>query len=124
MGDRKFTRIPIETGAIIQCGETTVVGGVENLSLNGMLFRTTQNVDLENEVKIKLMMSGPSSKMSLDMNGIVRRKDEQGYGIEFTGMYLDVFFHLKNVIALGMGDETKAMEEFFTFMGEDAPTGE
>jgi hypothetical protein len=124
MGDRKFTRIPIETGAIIQSGDTTVVGGVENLSLNGMLFRTSQNVDIENEVKIKLMLSGPSSKMSLDMNGIVRRKVENGYGIEFTGMYLDVFFHLKNIIALGMGDETKAMEEFFVFMGEDAPTGE
>ncbi|HOI95276.1 MAG TPA: PilZ domain-containing protein [Syntrophobacter fumaroxidans] len=124
MGDRKFTRIPIETGAIVQCGDVTAAGGVENLSLNGMLFRTSQEMDVNKEVKIKLMLSGPSSKMSLDMNGIVRRRVEDGFGIEFTGMYLDVFFHLKNIIALGMGDETKAMQEFFDFMGEGAPTGE
>ncbi len=122
MDNRKFTRVPIETGAILETGNDTILGGVENLSLNGMFFTTSRELKPDQEVQIKLMLSGPSSRLSVDLNGIVKRKQDNGYGIEFSGMYLDVFFHLKHIIALGLGDEAQVMAEFYHYMGENTPS--
>ncbi len=120
MENRKFTRIPIEAVAILQSGDETISGGVENLSLNGMFFTTSRELRPGQEVGIKLTLSGPSSCLSIDLNGIVKRKDHSGYGIEFSGMYLDVLFHLKHIVGLEVGDEAKIMQEFRRFMAGKA----
>lgn len=116
MEKRGFTRVSFRTEATVEFKDQTIRGEVENLSLKGMFLKTPEKMKKNEEVSIKILLSGTSSELFINVKGVVVRSESNGAGFQFNGMDLDSFIHLKNVIAYNEGDEGKIMDEFFRYM--------
>lgn len=116
MEKRHFTRILFQTEALMEHHGRSFRGGVENLSLKGMMLKTADKVPVDEVVAIKIFLSGSSSELAIDVMGKVVRHEPEGLAIVFEKIDLDSFIHLKNVVAYNTGDDTEVMEEFYSHM--------
>jgi hypothetical protein len=116
MEKRNCTRVVFESEAIVHYKDRTLRGSVENLSLNGLFLRIPQAISLNETLEIEIFLSGGSSKLSVNLQGLVVRQDEDGVAIQIVGMDLDSFIHYKNIITYISGDEREIMNEFHRFV--------
>ncbi len=117
MEKRHFKRVVFRTEAIVRYGDKTFTGEVTDLSLRGMFVTSPLDIPLGQAVKAKILLSGSTSELSIQVDGIVvRHQGENGIGIEFHEMDADSFVHLRNVVIYNSGDATQVMDEFMNFM--------
>ncbi len=117
MEKRQFKRVVFRTEAIVHYGDKTFTGEVTDLSLRGMFVRLPLDIPLGQAVKAKILLSGSTSELSIQVDGIVvRHQGENGIGIEFHEMDADSFVHLRNVVIYNSGDAAQVMDEFMNFM--------
>ena len=115
MEKRNFDRIPFPTKAIVRSKDTTVIGIVENLSMDGIFLKTPEKLNLNRIVKIELLFTGTSSQLSILLDGKIMRHENIGMAIQFKNVDLDAFFHLKNLIAYSTNKVGKLKDEFHRF---------
>ena len=115
MEKRNFDRIPFPTKAIVRSKDTTVIGIVENLSMDGIFLKTPEKLNLNRIVKIELLFTGTSSQLSILLDGKIMRHENIGMAIQFKNVDLDAFFHLKNLIAYSTNKVGKLKDEFQRF---------
>lgn len=108
---RNFTRVDFEAEAIVTCGKRVVRGRSENVSLKGLLFRTSEKLELGKDIKIKLFLHGLEDQF-VDLSGKVMRQQEGGFGLLFTHMDFSDFMDLKRIVSLLVGDESMIISEF------------
>ncbi len=117
MEKRQFKRVVFRTEAIVHYGDKTFTGEVTDLSLRGMFVKSPLDIPLGQAVKAKILLSGSTSELSIQVDGIVvRHQGENGIGIEFHEMDADSFVHLRNVVIYNSGDAAQVMDEFMSFM--------
>ena len=116
MEKRNFDRIPFQTKAIVRSKDTTVIGIVENLSLDGIFLKTPEKLTLNRIVKIELLFTGTSSQLSILLDGKIMRHENVGMAIQFKNVDMDAFFHLKNLIAYNTNQVGKLKDEFQRFV--------
>lgn len=116
MEKRNFTRVSFEENIKLIYKNKTINGGIENLSLKGLRFVTNEKIPLDEIVKLTVSLSGSSSELTLNFDGIVKRVDKYGLGIEFYKIDLDSFIHLRSIVEYNEGDPEKIMSEFFHFI--------
>ncbi|MFW5714952.1 MAG: PilZ domain-containing protein [bacterium] len=112
---RDTTRVEFHTRAELRVNGKQLEGTVENLSLKGMYLKPETShfsIQTGQKVEITIHLSGASTKLSIEVQGVVVRWDKAGLGIEFTEMEFDTFVHLRNIVAYNAGDEDRIMEEF------------
>ena len=115
MEKRNFDRIPFQTKAIVRSKDTTVIGIVENLGMDGIFLKTPEKLNLNRVVKIELLFTGTSSQLSILLDGKIMRHENIGMAIQFKNVDLDAFFHLKNLIAYSTNKVGKLKDEFHRF---------
>lgn len=111
MERRSVTRVGFEAEAIIKAGKQSVRGRSENVSLKGLFFRTSEKFDLGKRIRIKLFLHGQED-LYVKLSGKVVRREEGGFGVQFTGMNFSTFMQLKQIVALLVGDENQVISEF------------
>jgi len=116
MEKRNFTRVVFQSEATVRARDKTLQGEMENLSLNGMFFKVPEALSMDEPVEVEILLSGTSSALSLRIEGHVSRISDDGVAIQFKGMSLDSFIHLKSIIAYNTGDEEEVMKEFYTYL--------
>ena len=116
MEKRNFDRIPFQTKAIVRSKDTTVIGVVENLGMDGIFLKTPEKLNLNRIVKIELLFTGTSSQLSILLDGKIMRHENIGMAIQFKNVDLDAFFHLKNLIAYNTNKVGKLKDEFQRFV--------
>lgn len=116
MEKRSFARIPFQTKAIVRSKDATVIGIVENLSLDGIFLKTPEKLRLNRIVKIELLFTGTSSQLSILLNGKIMRHENTGMAIQFKDVDMDAFLHLKNLISFNTNQMDKLNEEFEKFV--------
>ena len=116
MEKRNFDRIPFQTKAIVRSKDATVIGIVENLSLDGIFLKTPEKLNLNRIVKIELLFTGTSSQLSILLDGKIMRHENVGMAIQFKNVDMDAFFHLKNLIAYNTNQVGKLKDEFQRFV--------
>ena len=116
MEKRNFDRIPFQTKAIVRSKDTTVIGIVENLSLDGIFLKTPEKLTLNRIVKIELLFTGTSSQLSILLDGKIMRHENVGMAIQFKNVDMDAFFHLKNLISYNTNQVGKLEDEFQRFV--------
>ena len=116
MEKRNFDRIPFQTKAIVRSKDTTVIGIVENLSLDGIFLKTPEKLNLNRIVKIELLFTGTSSQLSILLDGKIMRHETIGMAIQFKNVDMDAFFHLKNLISYNTNQVGKLVDEFQRFV--------
>lgn len=118
MEKRTFARIPFQTKAIVRAKETTVIGVVENLSLDGIFLKTPEKLRLNRVVKIELLFTGTSSQLSILLDGKIMRHEIIGMAIQFRNVDIDAFIHLRNLIFYNTKQLGKVEEEYQAFAKE------
>jgi hypothetical protein len=118
MEKRHFARIPFPTKAIVRSKDATVIGIVENLSLDGIFLKTPEKLRLNRIVKIELLFTGTSSQLSILLNGKIMRHENIGMAIQFKDVDMDAFFHLKNLISYNTNQMEKLKGEFEKFVNK------
>jgi hypothetical protein len=116
MEKRNFDRIPFQTKAIVRSKDTTVIGIVENLSLDGIFLKTPEKLNLNRIVKIELLFTGTSSQLSILLDGKIMRHENIGMAIQFKNVDMDAFFHLKNLISYNTNKMGKLKNDFKKFV--------
>jgi len=116
MEKRTFARIPFPTKAIVRAKNATVIGIVENLSLDGIFLKTPERLGLNRIVKIELLFTGTSSQLSILLDGKIMRHENIGMAIQFKDVDLDAFLHLRNIISCSTNQMEKLKGEFQKFM--------
>jgi len=116
MEKRTFVRIPFPTKAIVRVKDATVIGIVENLSLDGIFLKTPERLGLNRIVKIELLFTGTSSQLSILLDGKIMRHENLGMAIQFKDVDMDAFLHLKNLISRSTNQMEKLKDEFKKFV--------
>ena len=116
MEKRNFDRIPFQTKAIVRSKDATVIGIVENLSLDGIFLKTPEKLNLNRSVKIEVLITGTSSQLSILLDGKITRHENVGMAIQFKNVDMDAFFHLKNLISYNLNQVGKLKDEFQKFL--------
>jgi len=113
---RNFTRVLFRSEAEIRWDDKVVRGEVNNLSLKGMLLSSPEPCLPGTPVGIQIRLTGSTSEVFIRITGKVVRRQGTGIAVEFTGMDLDSFVLMKNVIVHNCESEEKVIEEFNRYM--------
>ena len=116
MEKRIFDRIPFQTKAIVRSKDATVIGIVENLSLDGIFLKTPEKLNINRIVKIEVLITGTSSQLSILLDGKIMRHENLGMAIQFKNVDMDAFFHLKNLISHNLNQVGKLNDDFQKFI--------
>lgn len=122
MEKRNCTRVIFESEALIIFQGQKLRGTVENLSLNGVLLKITEPIPVNETVEVEINLSATTSKLSVNVQGLVIRQDDRGLALQIVGMDLDSFIHYKNIITYISGNEREVMSEFHRFVARRTRT--
>lgn len=97
---RKKIRVDFRTEIIIQAGtkEFHVTGSSKDLSVSGIFVKTEQSIPPHTGCRVKIVLSGMSEPLTLQIEGRVVRSNTTGVAISFRSMDLDSYTHLKNIV--------------------------
>jgi hypothetical protein len=113
MEKRTNTRVEFGVSAVIKYKRQSIKCNVINLSLKGILLKSEKEIPEDAEVMIGIIMEGTTSKLKINVKGIVVRSSTAETAIVFNSIDLDSFVHLKNIVAYNEGNEEKIMQEFY-----------
>jgi hypothetical protein len=122
MEKRNCTRVIFESEALIIYQGQKLRGTIENLSLNGVLLKITEPIPIDETVEVEINLSATTSKLSVNVQGLVIRQDDRGLALQIVGMDLDSFIHYKNIITYISGNEREVMNEFHRFVARRSRT--
>ena len=108
MEKRNCTRVIFESESYVLYKDQKFKGSVENLSLNGVLLKIEESIPANESVEVQINLSGSTSRLCINLQGLVVRQDDRGLAIQITGMDLDSFIHYKNVITYIAGTSVKS----------------
>jgi hypothetical protein len=117
---RNFVRVPFKSKTILKSQDARIEGTIKNLGLAGAFIITPDKIEQDTEVEIEIILDDSPPAVSVILSGKVARLAPEGIAIQFTGMYMDVYEQLRNVIADIHGDKRKVVEEFLKYMNLEA----
>jgi hypothetical protein len=107
MEKRQYTRI--ESTVIVRSkifiGDEIINGVVDNLSINGLLFKTPQPCPLNQELDLVIFPSEINSNVRLETKGKAVRQGKKGIGIQFNKPEHDLFENFIKIALLNICDE-------------------
>jgi len=113
---RTFVRVPFKSETILKTKDARIEGTINNLSLGGAFINTQERIEQDTEVEIEIILHDPPPDVNVILSAKVVRLAPKGIGIQFTGMSMDVYERLRDVIAYIHGDKRKVVEEFLKYM--------
>ena len=88
MTERSFTRLPMHLEAIITYNGSEVEGELDNISLKGVFFHTTQKIPMNESLTITIYHH-TKDRQICRLKGHVVRTTDQGVALEFETNLLD-----------------------------------
>jgi hypothetical protein len=64
--------------------------------------------------RMTIHLHGGSSELSFRLAGEVVRVDGDGAAVRFTGIDIDSFYHLRNIVYYNSGDPDRLADEFIS----------
>lgn len=113
MKTRDFIRVDYAVGASISYGEQKAICSTSNLSLRGMFLRTGFDVPANAPVNITVYNTDRSS---FKVNATVVWQGDSGIGIQITGLNVDSFARLRDIIATKSKDQAAVLQETFKML--------
>jgi len=114
---RQFTRVHVQLDVSIKPSEQATINGLaRDLSLKGVYIPCQTRLPEDTNVNITLSWHHDDS-LSLDLEGVIARVDEEGMAVEFAQIPLEVFEILRNLIRYNAVDSARIDEEFSQNLG-------
>ena len=115
---RTISRVDYHARGEIAYGDALFPGEIVNFSLNGLLFRTDEPIDIPEQEKVTVNFAWDGGEMEAvsTIGCLMVRKDGHTLGLKFDMIDYDTLMGLKERLAAKMGD--KIDEEFISFLTE------
>ncbi len=113
---RRFLRVPFKSETILKTQDARIAGTINNLSLGGAFIDTRGKIEKDTEVEIEFILHDPPPAVNIILSAKVVRLAPDGIAIQFTGMSMDVYERLRDIIANIHGDKKKVLAEFIKYM--------
>jgi len=113
---RSFVRVPFKSETILRTETANIQGTIKNLSLAGAFIKTHEKIEQHAEVEIEIILDDPPPAVNVMLSGKVMRIEPEGIAVQFTGMSMDVFERLRDIIADLHGDKGRVVAEFVKHM--------
>lgn len=115
---RDFTRAVVGVEAEIVAAESLVRGHVGDVSLKGLFLVCDEMLPEGAECIVHLLLGDPgASRLCVEARGRVIRNLDSGIAVEFTGIDLDSYGHLKNLVSMNAADIDQVEREFQNHLG-------
>jgi len=115
---RRFTRVPFRVEAEITVEEFSYnTEEIKNLSVGGCLLPVSAPLDVGAACHVKILLSGTSSELHIEVDAQVVRCGAGEVAVKFTGVDLDSFFHLQNIVRYNSPDPDAVEEELRAHLG-------
>jgi hypothetical protein len=112
MEHRRFTRVDFRVEGVLTGPNGTARGEVENLSLAGLLLRTSDVLPEGEIVNVHIALSGTETA-SIEASGKIARRQNGSLAVELqlSGIDIDSLTHLRSVVAYNLGDDERVVSE-------------
>ena len=115
---RRFTRVPFRVQAEITVDESSYyTEEIKNLSVGGCLLPVAAPLDVGTACHVRIQLSGTSSELHIEIDAQVVRCCAGEVAVKFTGVDLDSFFHLQNIVRYNSPDPDAVEEELRAHLG-------
>jgi len=112
---RRNTRVNFQTIVDLECGGMNFAAcESRDLSLKGVFVAGVNGPAPGDGCELTINLAGGSSDLRFRVSGEVVRVEEGGVGVVFTGIDLDSFYHLKNIVYYNSGDPDRLADEFMS----------
>ncbi|HUV50405.1 MAG TPA: PilZ domain-containing protein [Anaerolineae bacterium] len=113
---RKRTRVHFKTQVVLKTDISKIKTDAKSsdISMKGMFISTDEKIPAGTPCDIEIVLSGTTSKLALNIEGVIARQDKEGIGITFNSMDVDSYFHLKNIVMYNASDPDAVEEEMFS----------
>lgn len=96
---RKSSRIPYRTSADLKFTDSSFMDcETRDLSVSGAFVLGIKEQGKGEQCNVDLHLTGEASSLLLKMKGEVVRIEDDGVALQFLGVNLDCFYHLKNIL--------------------------
>jgi hypothetical protein len=112
---RKRTRVCFTTQVIVKTDKSEIVAEAnsEDISIKGIFVNTETKIPEGTPCDVEILLTGTSTRLALNVKGVVTRQDVSGLGIAFDAMDLDSYIHLKNIVLYNASDPENIEKEMF-----------
>lgn len=114
---RDFTRAAVGVEAEIVAGDTMIRGQIGDVSLKGLLLACADTLPEGSECHVRILLGDSAAPLLIEAKGKVVRNLDEGIAVEFTGVDLDSYGHLKNLVSMNVADIEQAESEFRSHVG-------
>ena len=116
---RDFLRVPFLTDVKVTCGAMVIRGNEEiAVSMKGLDFAAADPLPAAGEnCTVAITIATPDQPVVIKAEGRVVRSGSGHLAIEFTGLELDGYQHLRNLILHNADDPERAEKEFIAHWG-------
>jgi hypothetical protein len=110
---RKKTRVNFEAQVIVRTKDAELISQANsrNISLRGVYIVTKHDIPADTHCEVEILLTGTSSRLSIQVQGTVVRKEKEGIGIAFESIDPDSYFHLRNLIMYNTSDPDEVEKE-------------
>jgi hypothetical protein len=111
---REFTRVRAHVEAQVSADSPVLIAGeARDISLNGVYVLCDERLPPGTPCRVFLYLGEPQEQLVIRANGKIARADETGIGVELTGIPVDSFDHLRNLVLYNSGKELERVEGEF-----------
>lgn len=121
---RHFTRIPIDSAALLRCADQTWESKLLDISLKGALLERPDGYAGKpgEQCTLEMQLEQPQG-VSITMEGSVAHVAAGHIGFRCEHISLDSISHLKRLVELNLGDETALERELSELAGAEQSDG-
>ncbi|OPZ14723.1 MAG: PilZ domain protein [candidate division BRC1 bacterium ADurb.BinA364] len=110
---RRFSRIGIALRVELDCEDgKRVYESTRDLGLKGVFVATDTPLEIDMECQAELILGQGENALRLETKARVARRDSQGMGLEFLGVDVESFEHLRNLLRYNSPDADAIEHEF------------
>ena len=114
---REFTRVPIRRSAEVLTDDRVAASQpTRDLSANGIYIEGA-DLPLGLCCRVRLPMHATSGDTVIETSGRIVRSEPQGVAIAFSGMDIDSFQRLRNLVLYNAADPARVQAEFENHLG-------
>jgi hypothetical protein len=120
---RDFIRVPFKTEVEIQIKDRTIRSDTGiNLSMRGLRVSIGQDAPpLGASCSATIVLRASEDRAVIHADGRIVRSEQGTVAMEFTGLDIDSYHHLRQLIINNADDPEKAEQEFFQHWGIRKP---
>jgi hypothetical protein len=90
-----------------------------DVSVSGVFVKGVKGVDCGDKCQVKVLLSGRTSSLMLELDGEIVRTQDIGVGLQFCEVDEDSFYHLQNIVYFGYKHSKDAGDDEIAGGGED-----